>query len=318
MTQDLTPVRGEVRLAGFRRLSHGLYLPQAETSTDARELLRDLAAWRLVLPPDAVFTHVTAAALNGWWLPLLPEHVPVFAAYTGEAWLPRRSGLVCSRMRRTAEPAPPVLRRGLPCDAPEEVLLRAARDLAELDLIVLVTSAVRRGDVTGHALARICATRRPGVRRLRLAKAFADGRSESPGEVLLRVFHELADVPVQPQVDLHDDGRFLGRADLLIKGTNLVQEYDGAPHLERRQQVADRRRDRGLAGSPYVRRAYTGDDLTHHPLAVLQEIDRAIGRRHRPERLRRWRAWIARSTYSVEGRRRLQNRWLRVTELTDW
>src|SRR3954452_2107197 len=191
MTQDLTPVRGEVRLAGFRRLSHGLYLPQAETSTDAREILRDLQAWRLVLPPDAVFTHITAAALNGWWLPLLPEQVPVFAASSEEAGRPRRPGLVCSRLRRGEDAAAPITRRGMPCDSAEEVLLRAARDLGELDLIVMMASALRRGDVIDQRLNRLCATRRPGVRRLRLARAWADPRVESPGEVLLMTFHRL-------------------------------------------------------------------------------------------------------------------------------
>src|SRR3954465_14930074 len=95
------------------------------------EHLRDLRAWRLVLPPDAVFTHVTAASLYDWWLPRLPEHVPTFAA-TGAKNRPPRAGLVCSRWDAVAVG---VERHQLPVDHPGEVLLRTARDLAVLDLV---------------------------------------------------------------------------------------------------------------------------------------------------------------------------------------
>ena len=50
------PMRGRYRSPRYRRLSHGLMMRQAELGT-RDERLRDLAAWRLVLPPDAVFTR---------------------------------------------------------------------------------------------------------------------------------------------------------------------------------------------------------------------------------------------------------------------
>ena len=315
MRDDLSPIRGAIREPGFRRLSHGLYQPLCPNLNARQETIRDLQAWLLVLPADAVYTHVTGAWLNGWWLPVLPDFVPVFAASCLEANRPRRAGLVCSRLTRDSQP---VRLHGLPVDRPEEVLLRAARDLAQLDLIVLVVSALRSGAVSRDQLERVCATRRPGVRPLRHALKLANPKNESAGEVLLTTFHELVGVPVEPQVELYEDGRFLGRADLLIKGTNFLQEYDGPVHRSGRQHVADLRRDRGLASTAYVRRGYTADDLLNHPLAVLQEIDRAIGRRHRPERVERWRAWVSRSTYSEAGRARLMNRWLRLSGVVDW
>ncbi|MGH3413264.1 MAG: hypothetical protein ACRDPH_09325 [Marmoricola sp.] len=282
--------------------------------TDVEELVRDLKAWLLVLPHDAVFTHVTAAALYGWSLPKLPEAVPVFAA-TADDTRPRRPGLGCSRLRRNARPR---RRLGLPVDAPEEVLLRAARDLAVLDLVPMVDSALRH-DVELEELESICRSRRPGVRRLREAVALADSRPESGWESRLRVFHVLIGLDVEPQKQLFaPDGRPLGRADLLIRGTDMVQEYDGAVHANRAVRQRDLRRARRIAETPYVRRGYTADDLINHDLAVLQEIDRALGRRSTPSRLQKWRAWVAESTYSPAGRARLQNRWRVILTPRHW
>ena len=304
------PIRGEVRLSGHRRVSHGLYLPIVSNRSVDEETLRELRAWLLVLPGDAVFTHVTAARLNGWWLPKLPEFVPVFAATQLDNNRPRRPGLICSRLDRAPDP---VDRLGLPVDSGDEILLRTSRDVALLDLVPMVESAIRLGHVSGPQIRDICGTRRPGSRVLRHAFALADPRSESTWETHLRLFHQLAGIPVEPQRDLYtEDGRFIGRGDLLIKGTHFVQEYDGADHRQPNQHTKDLRRDRRFADTPFVRRGYTADDLLNHDAAVLQEIDRFLGRRFRFSRLGRWRRLVAESTYSDEGRARLQNRWLRT------
>jgi hypothetical protein len=317
---DLEPIRGQIRVAGFRRVSHGLYLPLGDQADRRQEWLRDLDAWRLVLPPGAVFTHVTAAALYGWWLPQLPDYVPVFAATDLDGSRPRRPGLICSRLDRAAQvDAAPVVRHGQPVDLPEEVLLRAARDLAMLDLVPLVDSALRSGDTTADSLARFCATTRPGVRRLRLAASLADPRSESAWETVLRLFHVLAGIEVEPQVELFDPaGTFLARVDLLLTGTNNVHEYDGGGHRKRDRQRTDLRRERRLAGTPYARRGFTSEELVRYPLVMLAEIDRALGRKHRPSRVRLWRRWVSEATLSPDGRRRLMNRWMRLSGITDW
>jgi hypothetical protein len=234
--------------------------------------------------------------------------VPVFAAVGLDSNRPRRAGLICSRLDRSAVPQ---VRHGFLVDSPEEVLLRSARDLSLLDLVVMVESALRTGDVTKESLAAFCSTSRPGVRRLRVAADLADGRAESAWEVLLRLFHEFAGVPVDPQVELHDgEGRFVARVDLMVRGTNSAHEYDGAVHDEHTRRTQDRRRDRRLAEIGVIRRGYTAPDLVHQPRVTLQELDRAIGRPHRPARLRRWTTWLEHSCFAEVGRRRLQNRWL--------
>jgi hypothetical protein len=309
-------VRGQVRRSGYRRLSHGLYLPLHDGARADEEQLRDLAAWRLVLPDDAVFTHVTAAYLHGWWLPRLPRFVPVFAATELHSNRPRRAGLICSRLDRQADTDPV---RGLPVDASTEVLLRAARDLAVLDLVPMVDSALRQGDLSRADLDRICGSGRPGVRQLRLAASMADPRSESAWESILRLFHHVVEIEVVPQKRILDDaGRLVARVDLWVAGTPFVHEYDGGEHERAPRRTVDLRRARGLSDRGITRRGYIADDLINHPLAMLQEMDRELGRPHRPARLSRWRRWVAESSYSDAGRRRLQNRWLRRTGIADW
>ena len=94
-TSDVTtPVLGKQRLAGWTRLSRGLYVPTATRTSS-----RDLAAWSLLLPASAAFTHLTAARQFGWWL---PEQVPqpIFVAAREDATIPVRPDLLISRHPR--------------------------------------------------------------------------------------------------------------------------------------------------------------------------------------------------------------------------
>ena len=311
-----TPIRGEVRLVGYRRVSFGLFLECREGLTADEERLRDLHALLLVLPGSAVYTHLTAAWLYGWRLPKLPDQVPVFAAADVADPRPRRPGLICSRITRKRKRR---MRRGLPVDEPEEVLLRLARDLGLLDLLIVLDSAIRNKDVDARRMEAVLASRRPGVRMLREAWRRADRRSESAGETVLRTFHEAMDVPVQPQVDIFDEaGRHLGRADLVVVGKPWLHEYDGDHHRGKDQRTVDLRRDRGFAGTSYVRRGFVLDDLLNHAAVVMHELDRALDRPHDVRRLRRWKALVANSLYSDAGRDRLLNRWRRRNGLLDW
>lgn len=311
-------MRGHIRTADHRRVSHGLFLPttdDADVHSEA-EWRRDLSAWMLVLPAGAAFTHVTGARLRRWQLPKLPEQVPVFAAVGRLDARPRRAGLVCSRLERSTSL---VMVDGLPVEAAEEILLRAARDLGLVDLVVLVDSARRAKDVDEGALMDLLASRRPGVRLLRHAWRLSTDRSESAGETVLRLFDETMDLEVVPQVRIYDEaGNPRGRADLLVVGTHRIHEYDGAHHREGRQHRADLRRDRGLAQTSYDRRGFTLDDLLNHPAVLMHELDRDLGRAHDLRRLQRWRRLVEQSLYSEAGRRRVTNRWNRQMGLIEW
>lgn len=311
------PYRGQRRVKGFRRVSHGLFLVERDDLTENEEFLRDLRAWLAVLPDGAVFTHVTGARLRGWTLPKLPEQVPVFAAVQGDPTRPRRPGLLCSRLRRTVSRRE--FRSGLPVESAEEILLRCARDLGHIDLVILVVSAMRAGDVDAQAMEVLLASRRPGVARLRAAWREASPKLESPGEVLLYLYHRALGVAVEPQVPLYDDqGALLGVADLLLVGTSNVHEYDGAVHRGKTTHRNDLRRERGWAGSNYVRRGFTLDDLLNYSLVAMHEIDRALGRPHDQRRHERWRTLVETSMYSESGRQRVMNRWHRTMGVLDW
>lgn len=310
------PIRGHIRQVGFRRVSHGLFRPWGDDDDLGAELRRDLEAWLLVLPEGAAFTHVTAAWLRGWQLPKLPEQVPVFVAVAQGDTRPRRPGLICSRLARTGTR---LQVHGLPVEPAEEVLLRAARDLGTLDLVILVDSARRLGHVDTDAMESMLSGCRPGVRNLRRAWGLSCAKAESAGETLLRLFHIALEVPVEPQVVIHDEaGNVVGQVDLQVTGTDLLHEYDGAPHREKGQHRTDLRRERALSRAGYQRRGFTLDDLLNHPTGCMHEIDRDLGRPHDRRRIRAWRLLVGNSLYSEAGRARVMNRWQRQMGVTDW
>lgn len=299
-------------------MSHGLFLPGSEgvdVDSDV-EWRRELSAWQLVLPPGAAFTHLTGARLKRWQLPQLPEQVPVFAAVGRRDPRPRRSGLVSSRLERSR---PAEMVEDLPVEPSEEILLRAARDLGLLDLLVLVDSARCKGAVDEQEMSEVLASRRPGVRRLRRAWELSTDRADSAGETVLRLFDVTMDVDVEPQADVYDEaGNLVAKADLRVVGTDLLHEYDGAHHRQKDQQRTDLRRGRGLAQTSYDRRGYTLDDLLNHPAVLMHEIDRDLARPHELHRLSRWRALVTESLYSEPGRRRIKNRWQRQMGAVEW
>ncbi len=90
-----SPVRGWLRGREWERITRGVYAPAL-----SRTQLEELAAWQLVLPRTAAFSHLTAARLRGWWLPATITH-PVFAAMLNADPRPRRPGnRSCERCTR--------------------------------------------------------------------------------------------------------------------------------------------------------------------------------------------------------------------------
>jgi hypothetical protein len=297
------PVRGHVRSTSWAKVSHGLYKPASDTDG----LPDDLAAWKLVLPPSGRFTHLTAARLYGWWLPPLPLGLPVFASMSKDESRPRRPGLRVSR-----HPLAPPGRelRGLPVASPAEVLLACARDLGLLDVVVLVEAAVHLGWCSADELLAACATRRYGAPALLRALGFVDGRAESPWEVLLRILHVVCGIDVEPQhVLLDEQGGFVARGDLWIKGTTTLHEYDGAPHREKRQHRKDLARERRIGDTAWTRRGYTDVEVLTQAASIIRDADRSLGRPHLPDRARPWYDLLATSMFSGSGMARARRRW---------
>jgi hypothetical protein len=199
-----------------------------------------------VAPPHPrARTHLTAAVVHGLWLPPVPDDLPVFVSMAQREPRPKRLQLVV--MRHT-KPIASLRRDGLVVATPDEALLTCARDHSLLDLVVLGDSALHQGLVTRQALLASSSRRRWGSAALNRAVGWMDGRSESPWESLLRVFHRVCGVPVVPQHEVFDDadGRFVARGDLWLVGSRMLHEYDGAGHRDRRTHRDDLDRDRRL------------------------------------------------------------------------
>ena len=298
------PMRGRRPGLDWTPVSHGLHRPST--------LREDLSSWQLVLPSSARFTHLTGAELRGWALPQLPAGLPVFVAMLQTEARPQRHGLHVSRHRELPDPDTIV---GLPVDTAAECLLRCARHLSLLDLVVLCDAALHAEHCTVGDIEAAAAPRRRGAPRLRSAIPLIDGRSESAWETVLRILHVTCDVAVEPQKKLLDaDGRLIAQVDLWLTGTTSAHEYDGEDHLPRAQQRKDLARVRRLTNNGFIRRGYTAPDVLHQAVGILRDADHAVGRRHRPERIRPFHAMLAESCFTPSGQRQLQQR----LNLTAW
>lgn len=281
------------------RIAHGLH-------SDGEDELSVHLAWQRLLPSHGCFTHLTGARLRKWWLPPLPEDLPVWLAMGRHDVRPDRAGV--RTIRLTANASHDVL-AGLRVAAAEEILLACARDLGLLDLVVLIDAALHAGALDLDDLRRAAQQRRRGAPALRVAIPFAHPRSESAWETLLRVFHVVCQIDVEPQHELVVADHVTARGDLWLVGTNAFHEYDGGDHLERRQQVKDLRRARRLDEQSVVRRGYTSEDLLRRSVSILRDADRSLGRAHDPARVRAWHALLRESLFTPAGMTRMRVLW---------
>ena len=297
----LLPVRGRAPGAGWRQVTHGIHVSADGSRGD------DLAGWQLLLPDHGCFTHLTGAAIRGWWLPPMPAELPVFVSLGQTDPRPLRAGI---RSVRLAQACVPELVEGVRVAPAVDILLACAQDLGLVDLVLLLDGAAYAGDIDLEDLRRLLPTlrRRRGLRLVRRALDLSDPRSESPWETLLRLLHVLCGVEVQPQHDLPGPHGTIGRADLWIVGTRTLQEYDGEVHLPRAQQKRDLRRLRRLDEEHWTRHGYTDDDVLHRAVGILRDADRALGREHLPERIRPWHDLLRDSLFTPAGQARLLHR----------
>lgn len=299
MRVDRDVVVGRVRRTGWRRVGFGLH--RRDGDLDAYRC--DLLAWSEILPPTARLTHLTAAALHELWVPPLPTGLPVTVSMPASDTRPKRPEL---RVMRHTKPVSRTTVRGLRVSAVDETLLACARDLSLLDLVVLGDGALHRQLTTKTELLASASRRRWGAQALTRAVGWMDGRSESPWESVLRVFHRMCGIPVEPQHVVRDaQGRHVARGDLWIVGSRMLHDYDGGVHRDRSTHADDLARDRALLAAGWFRRGYTSMDVLHRPEAILREADETLGRRHRVDRLDPWLAALGDSLFSSEGRQRL-------------
>lgn len=301
--------RGALRRPDYVSPTHGVSM----LASRAHLLVARCRAVQLALPADAVFTHVTAAQLRGWWLPDVPD-LPLIACSDGDAPHHERRGVYVRRC--TIPPEHRLVVDGVRIASPEWTIIELSEHLALLDLVATIDCALHWGHTSVDAIRASMRKGRRGVRVLRRALDLCDGRSESRWETFLRLVHTLSGVRVEPQKRIRVGGEIVARADLGIVGTDRIAEYDGADHRDAQQHRSDLRRDKVLARAGIERFGYTAVELLGDPGRIIADADAALRRNHDPRRVDPWLREVELSSLTVVGRHALGRRLQRFVRLT--
>jgi very-short-patch-repair endonuclease len=104
----------------------------------------------------------------------------------------------------------------------------------------------------------------------------------------------------------------VARADLLIKGTRRIHEYDGAGHREADVHQHDLKRDRNLILGDWQRLGFTSVHLRNEGAAIIKSVDALLSRRWDNRRLQAWEELLNESMFRRPGRVRALPRWSRA------
>lgn len=219
--------RAQLRGPAFRRLSHDLVV-RLEDAIDPRERLALLAT---VLPPDAAFSHLTAAMLLG--APVdAPERAHV--ALRPRRVLPQRAEFVVHARLLADDDV--IELDGLRVTSGPQTFLDLAQHLPPPELVAVGDALFRKGHLTPVTLAERLARadRVRGVVRARDCAALLSPRAMSRPESLLRYWLITSDLPdPEPQISISDRwGREVAHADLGYRDWKVALEYEGRQHAD--------------------------------------------------------------------------------------
>ncbi len=256
------------------RSSRDTYLPQAEAD-EPRQRIR---AVLLGAPPGAVVSHLTAAALWRFEVPLAADDRRVHLSVPPGSRVRSRADRV---VHASAVPGPETRRL--------DGLLVTSAGRTWMDLAAVVPPAALLA-VTDQLLARrfpadefpaiVDRSRgRRGAARARAVMALGDPLAGSPMESVLRwLVHEAGLLrPVLQHVVRDASGRFLGRVDMAWPDRKVLVEFDGDVHRERTVFVDDLRRQNGLVLAGWTVLRFTSADVLGRPVQVLAAIRAALG-----------------------------------------
>jgi very-short-patch-repair endonuclease len=209
---------------------------------------------------------------------------------------------------RAGEP-PPWQVNGVDVVAPALCLGQLAEDLRLIDLVIAIDSALHLGLCSVADIIDSLRRRQRGLPMLRQALNLCNAQSESPWESILRLLLVTSGIEVEVQPIINDDlGEFIARADLRIKGTRRLSEYDGASHRDREQHQADLAREKALARSGWERFGYIAREILEEPAQIVRDAEIVLGLPPDPERVGTWLALAEQSSLTSAGRRRLARR----------
>lgn len=246
------------------------------------------ACLRLVVPPDAVIVDRHAGWLHGSTMVLRPnEHLELLPL---TVFLPGGRGRLRNPLadsgERTFGRGDVVEVEGLRVTSP----LRTACDLGRVrwpdTAIAALDAMLRLGVFTKEELLAEVKRFR-GMRwvtTLRAIAPLADGRSESPGESVLRLRCIECGLKVEPQVEVWVAGFLIARLDLASVELLLAVEYDGAEwHTSPEQKAHDEKRRTDLTENhDWLIRPFTKDEVfgrTRECDRILHEVAREARRR---------------------------------------
>jgi hypothetical protein len=264
--------RGQLQGPRYRTVHRGVHADRDQPL----ELEDRCRALGLVLGPDAVFSHHTAAALHG--APVPDE--PLLHISTRATVEPRINGVVAHRLR---DLGPVHTLNGLRLTSP-------ARTFVDLSAFLDLTNLVCTADVLAEREASgVQALRdqvalgrgRRGVRLARQAIELINPRSKSYMESKLRLMLALDGMP-EPDVneDVYDAlGNWVARPDLSWRVVLLGLQYEGNHHrIDPRQWHRDIGRDEGMVELGWTVMRITADDVNVHPAATIVRIRRVYDR----------------------------------------
>lgn len=219
-------IQEELEAGQLHRIRRGFYTDGQSSTAAAQHLLAVRAASR-AMHPGAVFSHLSAAVLHE--LPLPPRLATVRVEYTRAGSSGGRRGSV-GFLHKAPLAGDVVTIDGMPTTS----LWRTAADLSRTwpkeDALALVDAALRRGLEPGQLLTAVNARPCRGNATARWVVRFADPRSESYYESLVRLRMHEQSLPApllqHPIADRH--GELLGVTDFAWPDLGVLGEFDGA------------------------------------------------------------------------------------------
>ncbi len=271
--------RATLRSSSFVRLAHDLYV-QLDDAVDRHERLQLLAT---ALPPDAAFSHGTAAVILG--APVdAPRHPHV--VLTPHRVLPQRAGLVVHTRRLGDEDV--LVHRGLRVTSGAQTFIDLAAGLWPWDLVAVGDSLLRAGHLSVDGLDRRLAraSRVRGVVRARECAGLLSPLAASHPESLMRYWLVTSDLPdPQPQVPVRDRwGRVVAHGDLGYEERKVLLEYEGRQHAEGEQFARDVDRYSRMAADGWLVLRFAARHVDGPTVVVGRTRQALISRGWRPDR----------------------------------
>lgn len=237
--------------------------------------------------PPWVLSHTSAVALLG---------LPMARDGAESVWITRSS-------ESSTQYNPPLIVRacdveddevimtdGLRVTSPERTTIDMARQFGFITGTMIGDAVLRNGSTPERLLSLVNRIpRRPGNRTARDVAAFADPRSESPGESLMRAMLDKQHcAPTSLQVEIYDrTGRFVARCDFGWLEYGIVGEYDGPQKYLRNRRpgeslsdviVREKAREADIRDQRLDVARFCAQDL-RNPRAAAQRLTRMFRQR---------------------------------------